>query len=340
MALQELTDRFELIQKEYSQVSERISKLQERRESVSEKVFSKVYQEYLEKQASILEKAKPDCFRAGEIILKAREIINEKKQARAAKQEAIEEFELRLTLGEFDEPEFEKLTGELKNDIADLDSDIDIIQAQIDEVTSYLDLFSFSGPASESDSGTVNKGVSVSSIHEDETLEDETLEDKTLEDKTFDIDEEALLEGIETIDEADLMRSFSSPSVTISDRPEIALNMPRPDPPSPGSSQASGHRAQAVLEKIKNSLVEKIIPLAPDETAIGRGNNNDLVLLDRTVSREHALISLEPDGYILTDLNSTRGTFINGVRCESKLLEEGDEIIIGSMIFRFKYKRG
>ena len=65
----------------------------------------------------------------------------------------------------------------------------------------------------------------------------------------------------------------------------------------------------------------------------------DYALEDCSVSRIHARI-LEEDGRIyLEDLNSTNGTFKNGLRLqpyEKRKLEEGDEIKFGSVILIFR----
>lgn len=65
----------------------------------------------------------------------------------------------------------------------------------------------------------------------------------------------------------------------------------------------------------------------------------DLVLEDASVSRLHARISNEEGRCYLEDLNSTNGTFQNGVRMrpyEKKKLEEGDEIKCGKVVFLFR----
>lgn len=65
----------------------------------------------------------------------------------------------------------------------------------------------------------------------------------------------------------------------------------------------------------------------------------DLVLNDMSVSRLHARISKENDGFYLEDMNSTNGTFKNGLQLqpyEKRKLEEGDEITLGktTVIYR------
>jgi len=67
-----------------------------------------------------------------------------------------------------------------------------------------------------------------------------------------------------------------------------------------------------------------------DTFTIGSGRGNDLMLDDSTISRRHCEIQLIPDGYIIRDLGSTNGTFVQGVRIKSAFLDEGAEFQLGS----------
>ena len=65
----------------------------------------------------------------------------------------------------------------------------------------------------------------------------------------------------------------------------------------------------------------------------------DLVLEDGSVSRLHARIYRQGDYIYLEDLNSTNGTFKNGLRLqpyEKRRLEEGDEIRFGNLLFIYR----
>ena len=69
--------------------------------------------------------------------------------------------------------------------------------------------------------------------------------------------------------------------------------------------------------------------LLPHNT-IGRHPSNTLQVLDRIVSKEHCHIDLVDGRFVLKDLGSLNGTFINGDRVGEKILEHGDEITLGS----------
>lgn len=66
-----------------------------------------------------------------------------------------------------------------------------------------------------------------------------------------------------------------------------------------------------------------------DTFTIGSSDHNDLPIHDSTVSKRHCEISAEPGGYTIRDLDSTNGTFVQGVRIASAHLAPGSEIQLG-----------
>jgi hypothetical protein len=72
-----------------------------------------------------------------------------------------------------------------------------------------------------------------------------------------------------------------------------------------------------------------------DVITIGAMDDNDVVLDDDTVSRNHCTIALEGDTYILNDNDSTNGTYINRVRIRSAYLTPNQVITLGSTEIRF-----
>ena len=77
-------------------------------------------------------------------------------------------------------------------------------------------------------------------------------------------------------------------------------------------------------------------------TSVGRAKANDLIVNDVAVSSQHCRIRPEDGVFVLHDLNSTNGTFVNERRVTSQPLAEGDVIKIGEthLQFRLDLKRG
>lgn len=86
-------------------------------------------------------------------------------------------------------------------------------------------------------------------------------------------------------------------------------------------------------------LPEPVFELKRRITRIGRHPNNDVSLLLESVSRFHAQIELMDAGYILTDLGSSNGTFLNGERLASpRPIQEKDVITFGRADFIFSLR--
>jgi hypothetical protein len=75
---------------------------------------------------------------------------------------------------------------------------------------------------------------------------------------------------------------------------------------------------------------ETSFPLTRDTCTLGRHKNNDIVITDPKVSSFHARLDRTPDGFVLVDLKSRNGSFVNGHRIESALLRTGDEVRMGA----------
>ncbi len=75
----------------------------------------------------------------------------------------------------------------------------------------------------------------------------------------------------------------------------------------------------------------KVIPLNQPLIRIGRRLENNLVLDDPRVSRTHAELRAINGRYVLFDLNSTGGTFVNGLRITQSVVYPGDVISLAGV---------
>ncbi len=71
-------------------------------------------------------------------------------------------------------------------------------------------------------------------------------------------------------------------------------------------------------------------------TVIGRRETCDIYLADVGISRKHATITRSGNHFVISDQASSNGTYVNGIRITSKVLEPGDVIKMGSTVLTFK----
>jgi hypothetical protein len=105
--------------------------------------------------------------------------------------------------------------------------------------------------------------------------------------------------------------------------------------------EEAGHtlvlRAWSILAVVEGPAAGQAFELSHDAgTSIGRGLNNDVVLDDPAVSSQHCRIRPEPEGFVLHDLGSTNGTFVNDRRVTRHVLAEGDQIRIGESLLQYR----
>lgn len=86
---------------------------------------------------------------------------------------------------------------------------------------------------------------------------------------------------------------------------------------------------------VKQGGQSREVPLTKDTVSIGRTPENDIELKDSLISRKHTSIVRKGDRYVVYDLGSSNGTFVNRERVEMKPLDDGDVIRVGDSELHF-----
>lgn len=74
------------------------------------------------------------------------------------------------------------------------------------------------------------------------------------------------------------------------------------------------------------------VPIDREWLVIGRGCSADLVIAEPTISRAHAAVGFDADGFFVQDLGSTNETQVNGARIERLALTNGDCLQLGKLL--------
>jgi len=107
---------------------------------------------------------------------------------------------------------------------------------------------------------------------------------------------------------------------------------------APGADMtALDRRLDGCLVVVSGETQGQVFRLA-ETASLGRTEDNDIVLADPQLSRSHASVTRSEAGYVLADLNSTNGTFLNEKRIGApKSLREGDKIRVGNTVLTFRW---
>ena len=136
------------------------------------------------------------------------------------------------------------------------------------------------------------------------------------------------------------------PTITISTNEKMSLDdaeivaSHRMEPMADTSANPTGSEVAAENEKVPANaflIIEgvKVFPLTTPVINVGRRLDNQLVIDDPRVSRNHSQLRAIKGRYVLFDLNSTGGTFVNGQRINQSVLYPGDVISLAGVALIF-----
>ncbi|MCX7717672.1 MAG: FHA domain-containing protein [Candidatus Sumerlaeaceae bacterium] len=89
-----------------------------------------------------------------------------------------------------------------------------------------------------------------------------------------------------------------------------------------------------LILKLGDTVVQRYV-FDKDIISIGRSRDNDIVVDNLSVSRNHARLRRQNGKYILTDLNSANGTYVNNVRVSKTEIADNDVITLGKYTIQF-----
>lgn len=119
-------------------------------------------------------------------------------------------------------------------------------------------------------------------------------------------------------------KAYDDPERTALEGPPAGRELPLPVGMELGLEFLSGPREGLKFKFPKGNII------------MGRGADADLIIDDDKISRKHVVVeAFSRDQIFISDLASTNGTYINGMRIRSTKLKDGDEIRIGKTLLKF-----
>jgi len=114
----------------------------------------------------------------------------------------------------------------------------------------------------------------------------------------------------------------------------------REDPATTTPGTVQLRRRTLVGSLTPDGAPDNVFPLLDGECSIGRAPANTVAIADGSVSSHHAKITRTAEGFVLEDLQSRNGTFVNGEKVtEKRLLVDGDLVRLGKVILTFNVAR-
>src|SRR5919205_559681 len=94
------------------------------------------------------------------------------------------------------------------------------------------------------------------------------------------------------------------------------------------------------LVVLAGPLCGEAFPLDVPSVTIGRDSGTQLSIPDRMISRRHCEVATQSGAFVLRDLGSSNGTFVNGIPVREHALRHGDRVRIGDSVLLFLDRPG
>ena len=320
---QQLLDEANEAMKEWKTLQERLDKISESKHTLSPVVFERVANDYKKKRTQAEERLlsfKAELDRELQMLevtqLKLSQQLDEHRHS-------LEEIEFRNTLGEFSATEYKSKSKQEKDKLQKLEA---LLAAVKKNIAQYQAVFAGTEQlfAEQLGSEIPEFSNSVTVGRERDTIS--SLDKLSI--STSHNDDEPLTDDSGYIVEEPQKKNYFSASddeKTPHFNDELKTEINRPN------NAASAAKLVAITGKDSGSSYK-----LKDVTSLGRADNNTIHLHDSKASRQHSKIQRKGKEYVITDLNSSNGTYVNGERIEEYVLANGDEVQIGDSVLQFQ----
>jgi hypothetical protein len=308
---QELLESASKAKEEWRVIRDRLAKIEEHREKVTKVVYERVLADYKARIQGVTDAVLEKKQDVDQELASLAETRNSIAQELEGHRHTLEEIKFRNTLGEFSEEQYQTKAREEQDKISKFETVLSAVNSNIHRYEAIFggepDLFAAEGEAPavaepEHEEPEVSGLTPIAPTHEPMTDEAGYV----------------IEEG-----EADYF------SVTAPDSTNPAIEESNTSP------TASDIVVPGRIVIINGEEAGTAYPLK-SMISFGRAESNTVTIRDAKVSRQHAQIQQQGNEFVLIDLNSSNGTYINGERVEEHVLTNGDEIQIGDCIMQFQ----
>jgi hypothetical protein len=297
-------EELQRIKAEQDVILERLEKMEEKKESVSEEVYRRVHVDYETRLKSLDDEAGPLKDQARLQYAELKTVLGQIESALATAKMDREELQLRHELGEFDDDAY---AGHIKEH----DAKVKDHQSDLGDAEGIRDRF-------------------LSAFHSEDELEagSETLPPTPPAEVAADASQKTAKH--QTLAAEPAPEPDAEPNLDKT----TAIPIPKPEPPQPPDGSTMILQWPKLLVHSDTGHAEEHAVVGA-ETVLGSGDDCDIVVEGKKVSAKHAAIALGPTGHLVRDLKSQVGTLVNGVEVTERELANGDTIQIGEVKMTF-----
>ena len=309
------------IKEQRENLKKRLSRLEQKKEQISDFVYQRVRRDYQSQQTALEQKAAPLVDQARNQYGKLTAVLRKLEDVAQTTQFDEEELEVRHSLGEFDEDEFKSRVAKIRTRLKAQKRDL----AEITEVKEkFVAAFDSEEELAE---GGLPPAAKVAPLRPKEEAAPGPQEVASPRPKTV---------------------AAPMPEEVAATRPDEQSAAEVVAAPKEEAAAAAAESSPRTPTAARTQLlpIARLVPLEGDcegseilvqpITTLGRGPDNQVQIDETSVSRHHAQITLEVEGFVIRDLDSQNGSFVNGEPIKEHLLVDGDRIQIGTARFIFR----
>jgi hypothetical protein len=305
-ALKKLKDEQDVLRK-------RLGSLDEMKEKVDAKVYSRVGKDYHTRMAELEAEAKPLREQVRAEFAKLKGILDELEAQHETVRLDREEVELRHTLGEFDDKEYQRRLGELDASIK-------------------------TGASSKKRADELKKRFLGAVDSEDDLSGEPTAPPPPTPAPEQGAPQVAAVPAgaVAATQEMPVLDPEEAAGAKAA-KPEETPRGPTPPPKAPAfNPDATITIRSARLVPQNAEAGRNPMPLGLKPSSIGSDESNDIRIGGDAVDAKHAKVTISMSGYTLIDLGSKSGTLVNGDKIKDRVLRDGDAVQIGAARFVFR----
>jgi len=336
-------DRLIAIRQENERIAQYRAKADEKKKDVAEAVYARVAQDYAKRAAALEQQSAPLRTQARAEYRKLKALIDSLSLRQEQAQLQKDELQFRHEVGELTDAELNEKIAEPQKVLDSCASDrkeLDASKARFVEALGSEEALEASepvvAPAPPPAPAAVAPAPAPAAVARAPTPAPVTPAAAAAESTLIPPSKPAAARAplADDMDDAGATR-IARPA------PELMTRAAQPAAPPPAAAPAFDpsdgatvmlSSAAVVIEDPANA---KEFPLTVIN-GIGRSDENRICLSNPGISRKHCEIKAIAGGYVIKDLGSQNGTFVNGQRVTEKKLTEGDTIDVGSVKFVFR----